>query len=65
MEQLDKVLLWTKCSWRQRPMADSGSPEWRKRAAVAFGARGARGKGKEGKWIEFGLLVLLGRRGRE
>jgi hypothetical protein len=46
-------------------MADSGSPEWRKRAAVAFGARGARGKGKEGKWIEFGLLVLLRRRGRE
>jgi hypothetical protein len=30
-----------------------------------FGARGARGKGKRGKWIECGLLVVLGRRGKE
>jgi hypothetical protein len=30
-----------------------------------LGALGARGKEKRGKWIECGLLVLLGSRGKE
>jgi hypothetical protein len=30
-------------------MVNRGSPEWKKEAAVMFGARGARGKGKRGK----------------
>jgi hypothetical protein len=34
-------------------------------AAVVFGARGVRGKGKGGEWVEYYLLVLLGRRGSE
>jgi hypothetical protein len=32
---------------------------------VVLGAPGARGKEKRGKWIECGLLVLLGSRGKE
>jgi hypothetical protein len=43
----------------------SGSPEWKKEAAVVFGARGVRGKEKGREWVEYYLLVLLGRRGRE
>jgi hypothetical protein len=40
-------------------------PEWRKEAAVEFEARGVHGKEKGWKRIEYKLLVLLGRRGRE
>jgi hypothetical protein len=47
------------------PTATSGFPEWRKEAAVEFEARGVRGKEKGWKRIEYDLLVLLGRRGRE
>jgi hypothetical protein len=35
---------------RRRPTAYRGSLEWRKGAAVVFGARGARGKGKGEEW---------------
>jgi hypothetical protein len=47
------------------PTAASGLPEWRKEAAVEFEARGVRGQEKGWKRIEYELLVLLGRRGRE
>jgi hypothetical protein len=50
---------------RRWPTANRESPEWRKGAAVVLGAPGARGKEKRGKWIECGLLVLLGSRGKE
>jgi hypothetical protein len=50
---------------RRRPTANRESPEWRKGAAVVLGAPGALGKEKRGKWIECGLLVLLGSRGKE
>jgi hypothetical protein len=49
--------------WR-RPTANRESLEW-KGAAVVLGSPGARGKKKRGKWIECGLLVLLGSRGKE
>jgi hypothetical protein len=48
---------------RQRPTANRESPEWRKGAAVVFGAWGACGKGKGGKWDECRLLVLLAEEG--
>jgi hypothetical protein len=50
---------------RRQPTASRKSPEWRKEAAVLFGAPVARGKANRGKWIECGLLVLLGNRGKE
>jgi hypothetical protein len=49
----------------QRPTASRKSQEWGKEAAVVFGAPVARGKENRGKWIECGLLVLLGNRGKE
>jgi hypothetical protein len=43
----------------------SGSPAWRQSGGGVPGARGVRGVQGRGKWIEYYLLVLLGRRGRE
>jgi hypothetical protein len=50
---------------RQRPTTNRESPEWRKGAAVVLGAPVVHGKEKRGKWIECGLLVLLGSRGKK
>jgi hypothetical protein len=63
--KLAEGLSWCGEGWGELPTTASGSPEWRKGAAVVFGARGVRGKGKGGEWVEYYLLVLLGRRGRE
>jgi hypothetical protein len=49
----------------RRPTVNRESPEWSKGAAVVLRAPGARGKEKRAKWIECGLLVLLGSRGKE
>jgi hypothetical protein len=50
---------------RRWPTANEELPEWRKGAVVVLGALGTRGKEKRGKWIECGLLVLLGSSGKE
>jgi hypothetical protein len=63
--KLVEGLSWCGEGWGELPTTASGSPEWRKGAAVVFEARGARGKGKGGEWVEYYLLVLLGRRGKE
>jgi hypothetical protein len=63
--KLPRGLEWAMGGGRWRPTANRESPEWRKGAAAVFGAWGARGKGKGGKWVECRLLVLPGRRGRE
>jgi hypothetical protein len=42
-------------------MVNRGSSEWRKGAAVVFGARGVRGKGKGGKWEGHELKKLTGK----
>jgi hypothetical protein len=41
-------------------MMNRGSPEWRKGAAVVFGAWGVRGKGKGGKWEGHEVKKLTG-----
>jgi hypothetical protein len=63
--KLAEGLSWCGEGWGELPTTASGSPEWRKGRGGGFWGSGVRGKGKGGEWVEYYLLVLLDRRGRE
>jgi hypothetical protein len=63
--KLAEGLSWCGEGWGELPTTASGLPEWRKGGGGGFRGSGVCGKGKGGEWVEYYLLVLLGRRGRE